>query len=72
MFNGLFIFQLPNVKTQLDKMNEVMKTDLSAIVQRVSTDRKSRDRHIRFYMSGFFFYFGVAFLLFSIHRDIPL
>lgn len=70
-FNCLFIFQLPKVKTQLDKMSEVMKTDLSAIVQRVSRGHNSRDSlmssDISVYMSVFF-----LLLLFSIHRDIPL
>uniref|UniRef100_A0A8D0CUL7 Prominin 1a n=1 Tax=Sander lucioperca TaxID=283035 RepID=A0A8D0CUL7_SANLU len=33
--------RLPNVNAQLEKVNHVMKTDLSAIVQRVSLDHKS-------------------------------
>lgn len=37
----LFAFQLPTVKTQQDKVNEVMMTDLSAVVQRVSAEHRS-------------------------------
>lgn len=33
------IFQLPNVKSQLEKMNHVLRTDLSAVVQKVSPDQ---------------------------------
>lgn len=32
----LTAFQLPNVNAQLEKVKEVLKTDLSEIVQRVS------------------------------------
>lgn len=68
LFNSLFIFQLPKVKTQLDKMSEVMKTDLSAIVQRVSIGHKSRDSlmlsDVSVYMSVLFFWGGCIFVVF--------